>query len=409
VEALPAEVLNQLRGPCGMDEAQIAEMVRAVNDGVRCVGDYIGMGPEAANGLESTALAYYRHQRYDLAGPIYAFLVEVFPHRHSAWRGLGAVAHAQKNYLGAVVAYLMALKVTPDDLVSQVLLGEAYLLAGRRQHGVACLEYALTLKPNLAHEPAYLKRAKLLLEAQRRRPDAGEPMHPWVGRTLPEDGPSGATPAESALTSTTGAEPPAEPAEAKSVEADAEDVDPQQEHIAEKMRLVGHIEGAEAAVKLLSTPEMQAMVQTLTERASDGEIAIKDVAGMSDEQMQAGYVAACAYLEQGKPVEALQILGWLLFLNSQEPLYLQLAGVTAHHMKLHCLADYYYGLALVYDPKNPSTMIYRGEVKLLTEEREAGLDLLRQGIALGGQQTELAALVQRGQALLKQFATGPKQ
>ena len=156
--------------------------------------------------------------------------------------------------------------------------------------------------------------------------------------------------------------------------------------------------------ELLAHPEVQALIETLTEQVKTDQVTIKEVAGFTEEQMYGGYAAACKYLEMGQPLTTLQLVGWLLFLDSRNGTYYQLAGISAHHLKLHCLADYLYGLSLIYDPGNPITMIYRGEAMIFSEEMPEGLELIRQGIAKCGKKDEEVEAAKRGQALIAKFA-----
>ena len=103
----------------------------------------------------------------------------------------------------------------------------------------------------------------------------------------------------------------------------------------------------------------------------------------------------------------MHIIGWMIYLDSRNPKYYQLAGLSAQHMKLWCLADYLYGISLIYDGETPSpiTQIYRGEAKLFSEERHAGLDLLRAGLARSGTDLDEQDAAKRARTLISQFGS----
>jgi tetratricopeptide (TPR) repeat protein len=400
-ETLPPEALHELRSRWDLSDAQIKEFLAAVQRGSRTVGDYLELDEGHARALECMALAYYRERHFELATHTYNQLVQLFPQRSSAWRGLGACAQVTKQYPLAVICFAQALQHDASDVAAQVLLGECYCLGNKPELGMEALRRALTLPTPEAWQKDYVKRAKFILAAQQSKFDAtrqspSEPAGPLhSGEADPAArGQAAKTPGQADPFSK--AAPPAQTAQsAEAAQTEA--------HVAERLEVVKHIEGSEEAVRLLATPQMRAMVERITQGVQFESICVKDVAGFTDAQLQGGYAAACDYLEQGKPLQAMQTLGWLLYLDHKNPLFLQLAGLAAHHLKLYCYADYLYGVSLIYDATDPTTLIYRGEVKILSEERHAGVELLKKGLALCGSRPDLQDIAKRGQALIKQF------
>jgi tetratricopeptide (TPR) repeat protein len=406
-ETLPPSALEELRSRWDLTDAQIKDFLDAVQRGSRTVGDYLQLDEGHARALECMALAYYRERHFELATHTYNQLVQLFPERSSAWRGLGACAQVTKQYALAVICFAQALQHDASDVAAQVLLGECYCLGNKPELGMQALRRALTLPTPEAWQKDYVKRAKFILAAQQTKFDAA--------RKNPA-GSAGSKTLNAAAAGTQGeAGDPSRPAQAAATQGqvsgspqDAESAESTETaqtaaHVAERLEAVKHIEGSEEAVRLLATPEMRAMVERITQGVQFEAICVKDVAGFTDAQLQGGYAAACDYLEQGKPLQAMQTLGWLLYLDHKNPLFLQLAGLAAHHLKLYCYADYLYGVSLIYDATDPTTLIYRGEVKILSEERHAGVALLKKGLALCGRRPELQDIAKRGQALIKQF------
>ena len=154
-------------------------------------------------------------------------------------------------------------------------------------------------------------------------------------------------------------------------------------------------------------PKIQEIAQRLSAKLQRREITYKDVAGFTDEQMYGGYAAACRLIDAGKPLTALEIMGWMLYFDGRNGSYYQVAGLAAHHAKLYCFADYLYALSLIYEPNNPVTMLYQGEVKIYSFERHGGVELLRQAVDMLSHDSEQRHLVKRGKALIKQFEKKP--
>ncbi|HET6346087.1 MAG TPA: hypothetical protein VFH51_14215, partial [Myxococcota bacterium] len=148
-------------------------------------------------------------------------------------------------------------------------------------------------------------------------------------------------------------------------------------------------------------PELRAQLRNITTAINEGRLTLKEVAGFSDDQFDAAYAAACKFLELGQATEALKIVGWLLWLDTRDARFYQLGGLCMHHLKLWCVADYLYTMALMYDANNFTTMIYQGETKIMVDERDKGRELLQQGLALAQKHPGEMELVKRGQTLLK--------
>jgi tetratricopeptide (TPR) repeat protein len=300
-------------------------------------------------------LAYYRAGRIEPAAQIFGLLIDLTNGTHgSAWRAMGACHQVQKEYRTAVVCYNRAIEADPKDLLSRVFAAECWCYQGRADVGLPMLNAVLAEgSKDKAHE-RYLARARAIVAAKGGLPKVQAERA--AGKEL----------LERAMAE---------------VESDGSD-DPAKQII-------------------LKDPELRAQLRNITAAVNEGRLTIKDVAGFSDDQFDAAYAAACKFLELNQPTEALKIVGWLLWLDARDARFYQLGGLCMHHLKLWCIADYLYTMALMYDANNFTTMIYQGETKVMVDERDKGLELLRQGVALAQQHPGEMELVKRGQTLLK--------
>ena len=361
-----AAAVARVRRDLQLSDAEMRDVVESINDGVRSPGDYFGLTPANANYLEDIALALYRAKQYTDAGCLYLTLLDLFPKRASAWRGTAACLQAQKQYPAAVMILLQARELAPEDLITVVLMGECYCLLNRQDMGVSYMRLALSLPAGSTLEKHYHQRAQAIIAAN---------GHIQIEATAAAAAPS----------------------------AEKKNAEPADSRLQQRLNLVAHIQGSADAVQLLESPQMREVVDRITDAVQCEVLTVREVAGFTDEQMRGAYLAACSYLEQGQALEAMKLCGWLIYLDARSASYYQLAGVAAHHLKLYCLADYFYGISLIYGPDNPATLIYRGEAKILSEERHAGIEMLKCGTAMCANKAELQQMCKRGMFLLQQF------
>jgi tetratricopeptide (TPR) repeat protein len=351
-------MLAQLQRDSGMDPVELREMLAAVRAG-QSLGDFYGYTPAVYNAMEKVGLAYYRAGRIEPAAQIFGLLVDLTNGTHaSAWRALGACHQVEKHYRMAIVCYNRALDTDPTDLLSRIFAAECWCYEGRADIGLPMLNDVLAKgTKNKAHEP-YLARARAIVAAKGGLPKVEAERQ--LGKALYE----------------------------KAIaELDEDDTDDPAKRV------------------ILKDPALRQQLRDITEAVNKGRLTIKEVAGFTDEQFEAGYAAACKYLELGQPTEALKIVGWLMWLDSRDARFYHLGGLCMHHLKLWCIADYLYTMALMYDTNNFTTMIYQGETKIMNDEKEAGFELVRRGIALAQKHPSEVELIKRGQTLLKQFGT----
>ena len=167
VADLPPEIVTELHDYCGLDDQQINDILEAVHGGVKTVGEFFGVTPEVANTFESMALGFYRRQFYVEATCIYQFLIELFPRRSTAWRGLGACNQAIRCYPMAIMCYQNALQSDPLDIVALIFLGECFCYLGHLERGLHTLEQAVQYGPRKPWHKTYIKRAEAIIRAHK--------------------------------------------------------------------------------------------------------------------------------------------------------------------------------------------------------------------------------------------------
>ena len=102
----------------------------------------------------------------------------------------------------------------------------------------------------------------------------------------------------------------------------------------------------------------------------------------------------------------MQIAGYLIFLSPREGRFYQLIGICLHRLGQYESADQYYELSLVFDADNPMTLIYRGEAQIMAGQRPSGLDFVRRGARLAGQDPPAnQEMLERAKVLLQQFGS----
>lgn len=367
--ALVTELQAELKLPL----EEVNDIIEAILRG-ETLTEYYGYTPEVCNAIEHIALAYYRSAQYDVAAKIFAWLADVTQNtRASAWRGIGACYQAIKAYPAAIPCYQMALTADPTDSLSLVYCGECLCHVDNIALGHAMLQLAIDAHDPSTGDPAHIQRARAIIKSQ-----------PANLQKKNRENPSTQDSAN-----TTEKKP-----QAQSISQGWENAIAQE-------RIAHNFD--EAKQILLDDPKLQAKLDRLTQALHKGEITLKQIGDFSDEQLDAGYSIACQFLEKGDPLNAMETVGWLLWLDSRNPKYYQLAAISLHHLKLWCLADYFYSMAQIYAPDDAANFIYQGEVKVMLEEKQEAIALLQQGIDMAKKDPDLQDLQERGQTLLQKI------
>ncbi len=340
----------------------LEDILAAIRAGAKPPAEAVGFGPPALNAIEQTALGYYRARRFDEAAVLYGFILRLDAGRGSAWRGLGACSQAMRGLGAAAECYRHALEVDPKDVVSKVFLGEVLCQLGEKGAGLKLLEEVAAGAVKSPAVVPYVARAKAIVRAK-----GGVPPR----LVLMREG-------KRVFDQATGA-----------LAGEGFRYDP------DKPLTTGDI---------VANPAMKPFLSELTQVLAGGQITLARVGGFTAKELHGAYAVACRYAELGQVLEAMQIAGFLMFLDSHDARYPQLIGICLQRMKQYGPADHMYSIALALDDASPMTLVYRGEAKIMAGEVDAGLAFVRQGIEAAGAKPEHKALVDRGKVLLKQFA-----
>lgn len=386
----------------GMATEALEDMVEAIGHG-ESAEDYFGSTPDAMAALEIAALAYYKGKRYQEAqSRLEALLYITRGRTASVWRSLAACYQVQHYYELAARCYGKAKALAPDDYFSATYLGECLCLLGRRDEGLAVLQEVVAAAPPGIGAAPHFVRAKALIAAGggtgRPSPMARQGMQALAAQqNAASDAPA-----------------PAAPPLDQAAQSD--------EAAAEAMMRLAEID-ADLAVarrgpipddtirRQLEDEETRTRLEQIAEAVADKSLTIRELADFSDEQMDAAYAVACLHLERDELLQAMQVTSMMMWIDSKDTRFYRLAGLCAHRLRLYCLADYYYTLVDIWRPggADPATLIYRGEAKMLADELEAGMALVRDGIKASVGDASMAELVRRGEALLRHGAVVQQQ
>jgi tetratricopeptide (TPR) repeat protein len=345
-----------------MPDEDLNDILAAIKQGAERPAELFGFDEPALNAIENIALGFYRARLWDRASLVFGFALRLDPERGSCWRGLGACAHANNELQVAKVCYENALERDPSDLISKVFLGECLCLGGEVPSGLKLLGEAVETGSGDPAVKPYITRARAIVAA-----DGGLPP-PLV---LKKKGVEIAQDAAKML-----------------AEAGIE-LDPGREL---------HLED------IKNNPELASVLVDLTKAFEEGRLSLAEVGGFTDNELDGAYVCACKYAEMGQLGEALQIAGYLIFIDPYKARYYQLVGIALQRLKAYEPAEHFYVLALTLEPNEPRSLVYRGETKIMMGRIDEGLEHIREGIKQAQSVPDLSEVVERGKTLVKQFS-----
>ncbi len=358
-------------------ERTLEDVIEAIRDGAHNPAEAFGFSDGALIGMENVALAYYKAQKYAYAAVIFGFVLQMDVNRGSAWRGLGGCAHALKDYIRAGYCYRIAMDLDPTDVPSKVFLGECLCQAGATEEGLAFLNEVINEgTPRMDYRP-YIARARAIVSAGGGRP---------ANIVLMQEGQRIAHEATEALQSEAIVNLPSE--EWVGATGGVVPMDEERDITWDDMK---------------KNPKLREAIQELSKAVAEGRLTYAQVGGFTKDEMDGAYAIACRYCDMGEVLKALQITGYLIFLDPQGGRYYQLVGICLQRLKQYEGADFYYKMALVLDPSDPMSLIYRGECKILSGNVDEGLAIVRQGLEIAKKDPAASDLFDRAQVLIKQF------
>lgn len=342
-------------------DTDLESIWEAVQNGAQNYGESVGMDAASVNTIEDIALGYYRSRRYEQAAVIYGFVLQLNPDRPTAWRGLGACAHAQKGYQIALQCYQAAYHWKPDDIISKVYAGECLCMLGNKEAGLELLRTVIEQGSEDMKQLPYITRARAIVGAE------------------------GGVPARIVLMK-----------EGNQLIAETEEV----------LREMGVEFDPDAEIELedmMRNPQLREGLADVKEAIREGRLTYADVGGFTDFELDGTYAVACSYANMGQGIEAIQICGYLMLVDPYKSRYYQLVGICLQRMKQYEISDHYYRIALSLDSEDPMTLIYQGEVKIMQGRIDEGVGIIRKGVDLVGTNPELNDLKSRGEVLIQQF------
>lgn len=353
-------------------EQDFQDVWNAIHDGAETPAEAFGFDEASMVSLERMALGYYRATRYGAAALIYAFLLRLDRKRHSAWRGLGASAMVLREYEKARTCFELAAEYGDGDPIARVFLGECLCHMGQKDKGLAVLKEVADAGSDDPAVIPYITRARAIIGA-----DGGTPHHivlKRMGEQLVEDSEEDM---QAFFDNINLDEPP--------LEFD-EDAEIQWEDIKRNPQLMGAI-------------------KDLKQMVADGRLTLADIGGFTENELDGAYAVACKMVESNQLTPAMQLLGYLIFIDPYKAKYHQLVGIILQRMEQFEAADQYYSVAEALEPEDPMTKVYRGEAQLMCGNVDEGLTSVRQGLELAGQApNQHKDLIARGNTLIKQFS-----
>ncbi len=359
-------------------------LYETIQEGAKNPAQGLGFDEGALNSIERMALGYYRAQRFEMAAPVYGFLLQMAPKRGSAWRGLGACSQSMKNYEVAKACYSAALLHSPEDAVAAVFLGECLCLLGENDEGLRILKKAIGQFENDEKSTGYVMRARAIVAA-----NGGIPQ-PLVLRRHGK-----------ALVDGVGAD---------------FDSDSNKQVLKEMFQEIPSTALMEKAGMefdedreinwddMQKNPELMRSLGELKEAVAKGTLTLAEIGGFTEEELEGAYVCACKYADMGQLPEAMQIAGYLIFVSPQNASYYQLVGICMQRLNQYDMADRYFGLAMALDKEDPMTLVYRGESQIMGGRVDEGVKLVKDGLeAANTDPSTHQPLIDRANVLIQQF------
>ncbi len=357
------------------------DIYTSIKEGATSPGDTFGFDEAALNSIERMALGYYRAQQYGMAAPIYQFLLSMSPKRASAWRGLGACAQSMKVFALAVECYKHAIADGDSaDPIAKVFMGEALCQLGDIDEGLAVLNDVIAKHKNQAFG-AYVLRAEAIVRAK------GGIPNPIVLRR------EGQALAQAAAT------------EDGAVSLNQDQLNEVLQAVVSDSAGPEYDESRDVTWNdMQKNPKLMKTLQDLKGAVLEGRVTLAEVGGFTDDELDGAYACACKYAEMDQFTQAIQISGYLIFIDPHKARYYQLVGIAMQRMGQFKEADRYYGIAAALDASDPMTSVYRGESIIMTGNIDAGLQHVHSGLELA-QADPVAhqALIDRANVLIQQF------
>ena len=354
-------------------DEDLLDIWQSIQEGATTPAEAYGFDEPAMISIEKAAHGYYSAKQFAVAGTLYGFLLRMDSKRSTAWRGLGACAHAIKQYELAVHAFRGAVEFGPEDGVSHIFLGEALCQIGEKEEGLKILQDVLAWDSPTPELHPYLKRARAIVEQ-----GGGMPSRDVLRR----EGMAILEAASQAQQSEAG-DGAGEASEPLTYDEDRD------------------IEWDD----IQKNPELMSVLKDVQKAVSEGRLTLAEVGGFTDNELDGAYAVSCKYVEMGQVVQAMQIVGYLIFIDPYKSRYYQLTGICMQRLQQYEGAEHFYRMALSLEANDPMSMVYQGECKILGGDLDGGIEIIQEGVELAEQDpVQHQDILERGRALIKQFS-----
>ncbi len=361
-------------------EEELKDMALAIlEEGATQLREVYHIDMATMDGLCQTANSFYQVGQYDKAAVVFAMLTNLDLDYGPAWRGLGAVNQATKQYQLAELYYRRAILAAENhgtrDIPSTVFLGEVLGLAGQKDEARKVLDslnnlgsYRLTKE-----DMAYIHRAKLLKKSTATTKlvvlDGKKQRAGYMDAKLQKA------------------------VEAVSIEENA--IDKSAEMYA---RLLGNI----------SDDELNLIINAVKDGATNMAEAYGIERSTLDGMCQIGY----SYYEAGRYAEAGPVLGLVTMLDPTHVAAWRGLGAMLQAQKHWQEAADVFALALHFadeqDVVELPSMVLRGECLIFAGKEDEGKAILEEALKIGDIKLQDQPYIVRAKALLNRSATGPK-
>lgn len=155
------------------------------------------------------------------------------------------------------------------------------------------------------------------------------------------------------------------------------------------------------AQTLEKNPELAKEFDAIVKGLENGNLSLADVGGFTDDELNAAHTCACHHLTIKEPEKALAVISTLLMLDQRRAEYYVTAAIAMHHLERYDEAEVYYATADGLRPDHAVTLMYRGEARVLADDRAAGVPLLKRGIEIATDDVELKPYAHRATRILQ--------
>ena len=138
----------------------------------------------------------------------------------------------------------------------------------------------------------------------------------------------------------------------------------------------------------------------------NGDLAMKDVQGISDGELESIYALSYNHFHAGKLDEVEKLLAFVCMFEHRVAKYWLGLGAARYGLEKHADALAAYAAAAMADPDDPRPPLRAADCQLALGNREAAKEALAMAIENCGDASEHAALRQRAEALLTQLDKG---